>query len=146
MKDDRKNIFNDGRIVETVIMPQEIFRGPPSEKEQWAQNILGDYVSKFHGKGARSHVIGYLNREGRSTGIQATFYEGSKEIIYILMEPKAKNQPGPDGEYRIHIIKTEYARDKEATMVDMEKQMMEASSFSCGLFEAARVKTRNSGE
>jgi hypothetical protein len=145
MRDERRNIFNDGEIVETIIMPEEIFRGHSWEKQNWAETALADYVSKFHGRSARFHVIGNLTSDNRTTGTKASFLERDKEIIYMIMEPKAEKQPGTDGKYRVHIIKAEYETGKEATMLDVIEHKLEAHSFSCGFFEAARVKGQNSG-
>ncbi|MFZ5559836.1 MAG: hypothetical protein ACOZAL_03515 [Patescibacteria group bacterium] len=82
--------------------------------------------------------MGHLTLEGRVTGTQATFFEGGKEIIYMILEPK--KQPGPDGKYRIHILKAVYDKTKTATEWEIVKNKLKATSFSCGLFDAARTK------
>jgi hypothetical protein len=130
MRDDRRNIFNDGRIVATIPMPVEIFKGWPHKKAEWAEDVLGDHISEFHGRNARYHVFSNLTRDGRTTGTKATFLEKGKEIVYMIMEPKVEKQPGPDGKYRVHIMKAEYSENKEATIVDRAKQRAEVQNLN----------------
>lgn len=136
----KRNIFGDGDIVRTVVMPEKIFKGKPWEKEEWAKRVLGDFVSEFHGRDARHQVVSHLTKDNRVSGTEATFFKKGKDIVYMLQEPKPENQPGPDGRYRVHIVKAVYDEAKEASTIDMMEYKEKAGSFSCGLFEAARPK------
>ncbi|OGZ32001.1 MAG: hypothetical protein A2V69_00125 [Candidatus Portnoybacteria bacterium RBG_13_40_8] len=139
MIDKRRNIFRDGELVETVVMPIEIYKGTVHQKREWAQKVLADYISTFHGKESRWRAIGHINLStGRVTGTKAQFFNNGKEIIYMISEPE--KQPGPDGKYRVHILKAEYQPEKEASPTETMIHQFKAKSFSCTLFEAAKFK------
>jgi hypothetical protein len=116
MRNNEENIFRDGELVETIIMPLGVAKGSPLVKKEWAKDELGNYVSKFHGKDARNSVIGNVTSKfdedsgktsHRVTGTQAQIFTEKQKTVYMLVEPK--KQPGPDGKYRVHVIKAVYS-------------------------------------
>lgn len=144
MRKKRRDIFRDGELATTVIMPRAIYDGSFPAKENWARKELAYYITQFHGPqfdslGPRWQVDCCVNRSnGRVTGIQATIRNGEEETFYMVVEPV--NQPGRDGKYWIQIHKAVYNPQKEGDIVDEMVYVSTSSRFSCGLFEAARMK------
>jgi hypothetical protein len=96
------SIFEDGQIVDTVDVPPDIFANP-GLKMDWARGVLGEKVSKFHGrrylKAADSPM---WNSRGKVTGIKIIIGGDSKTTVYMVVEPDKSNS---QGKRIIHIFK-----------------------------------------
>ena len=93
------NIFNDGEIVHTFVIPKEVRGLIHHQKKSWGEQALVDYVAQFFGDRARWNVSQSRSHNGSLTGTQVVIQNGDIRTIFMLVEPR--------GEFRneVHISK-----------------------------------------
>ncbi len=87
-----KNIFADGEIVHSFQIPEEVI-GDSFEKSVWGVEVLGDFISAFHGLESKQHVRPSRSSEGKLTGTKAIIVSKNISYTYMLVEPKKQKDP-----------------------------------------------------
>ena len=93
-----KDIFQDGEIVNTIHIPDDLV-SDLRNKKLWGKQVLGDYIVRFHGHSVRNLVSPSGSYDGSLTGTKAIIRSGNKVIIYMIVEPLDKYRQ------EIHIVK-----------------------------------------
>lgn len=83
----KKNIFTDGEIVHTFVIPDKVKKSA-YEKGILGNEALANYVTQLFGNRFKSGVVESNSHNGSLTGTQVVIQKGNKRITFMLVEPK----------------------------------------------------------
>jgi len=86
---DGQDIFNDGEIVHTFPIPEEV-RKNSYTKKAWGAKTLADYAAQFFGDRAKWSTNESRSHNGSLTGTKVVINNGDIQTIFMLVEPRGK--------------------------------------------------------